>query len=214
MPVELVVSTLLSVPVGIVTSFVFWWWLARRLAPRVGWSSALVVPPEWALTGTDHDLVRVKIVNAGRRDAIDLQISAQLRIPRKVDAVGSPLFIVELPTSVPWLPRLRRGSYRYIRLCPDRIPAEEQARLRFADGRPALGQDLPTTLARTPGAAIRLYVFAYDSFSGSRKIFVSPDYTADLVVRGAFQPGPSLAPVPSPDPGPPDPAPPADPPPA
>jgi hypothetical protein len=193
-------STLLSVPVGIFSSFLFWWWLARRLAPRVGWSSALVVPPESALTGTDHDLVRVKIANTGRRDAIDLQVSAQLRVPREVDTAGS-LFIVDLPTSVPWLPRLRRGSYRYIRLRPDRIPAEEQARLRLVDGRPLLGPDLVSTLARTPGAAVRLYLFAYDSFSGARKIFVSPDYTVDHVVRGAFQPGQSLAPIPSPDPG-------------
>lgn len=114
---EILISTLMSVPLGVLSSFLFWWWL-------------------------------------------------------------------------------RRGSFRYIRLCPDQIAAHERARLMFAPDRPALGPDLVTTLRRTPGAAVRIYLFAFDSFSGARNIFVSPDYTAEHLVTGAFGPGPSLSPIP------------------
>ena len=65
---EVVVSTMVSVPTGILTSFVFWWWLTRRLAPRLAWSRELVIPPAGTTTGTDHDQPRVKTVNLGRRD--------------------------------------------------------------------------------------------------------------------------------------------------
>ena len=196
---EILISTVLSVPIGILSSFLFWWWLARWLAPRVQWSSGLAVPPESARTDTDHDQARVKVVNSGRRDAIDLQISAHLRIPAGPDGENS-LLIVELPTSIQNLPRLRRGSFRYVRLCFDQIAAQERARLMFATDKPALGDDLATTLALTPGAAVRIYLFAYDSFSGARNMFVSPDYTSAHVVTGAFDSGLALAPVPDPGP--------------
>src|SRR5690242_21779482 len=94
--------------------------MTRRLAPRLAWSHDLVVPPPGTHTGTDHDQPRVKTVNLGRRDAVDLQVKAQLRIPHDVDNIGSPVSIVDLPTSTDWLPRLRRNSYRYVRLCLDR----------------------------------------------------------------------------------------------
>jgi hypothetical protein len=87
-------SQLLSVLVGVLTYSLFWWW-GRRRAPRVGWSSALAAPPVSALPGADQDLVRVKVVHAGRRDAVEFQISAQLRIPHEMDLAGS-LFVVEL----------------------------------------------------------------------------------------------------------------------
>jgi hypothetical protein len=194
--VEIVVSTLLSVPVGIFTSFLLWWVLARRLAPRIAWSTAIILPAETAKTGSDHDQPRIKIVNIGRRDAIDLQIAAQLRLPRQVDHIGSPMSIVDAPTSVPWLPRLRSRSYRYVRLCLDQVPDNERARVGLASREPALGTDLLEVLRRSPDAAVRFYLFAYDAFSGARKIFVSPDYCLDRVVRGAFRPGPSLDVVP------------------
>jgi len=196
--VEIVVSTLLSVPVGILTSFLFWWVLARRLAPRVAWSTAIILPAETAMTGSDHDQPRIKIVNVGRRDAIDLQIAAQLRLPHQVDHIGSPMSIVDVPTSVPWLPRLRRRSFRYVRLCLNQVPENEQTRVALAGEESGLGTDMLDILQRWPGAAVRFYLFAYDSFSGARKIFVSPDYGLDRVVRGAFRPGPSLEAVPAP----------------
>jgi hypothetical protein len=104
------------VPTGILTSFLFWWWVSRRLAPRLAWSTELVTPAENTRTGTDHDQPRVKTVNLGRRDAVDLQIKAQLRLPHQVDNIGSPVSILDLPISTEWLPRLRRGSYRYVRM--------------------------------------------------------------------------------------------------
>ena len=125
---EVVVSTLISVPTGILSSFVFWWWFTRRLAPRLSWSTELVIPPAATRTGTDHDQPRVKTVNLGRRDAVDLQVKAQLRVPHEVDNIGSPMSIVDLPTSVDWLPRLQRGSLRYVRLCLEQVPAAEIGR--------------------------------------------------------------------------------------
>jgi hypothetical protein len=158
--------------------------LARRLAPCVAWSTAIILPPETAMTGSDHDQPRIKIVNVGRRDAIDLQIAARLRLLRQVDHIGSPMSIVDVPTSVPWLPRLRSRSYRYVRLRLNQVPENEQARVGLVGAEPHRGPDLLDILRRWPDAAVRFYLFAYDAFSGARKIFVSPDYGLDWVVRG------------------------------
>jgi hypothetical protein len=191
--VEVVVSTLVSVPAGIITSLIFWWWMTRRLAPRLAWSPYLVVPPPGTRTGTDHDQPRVKTVNLGRRDAVDLQVKAQLRIPHEIDNIGSPVSIVDLPTSTDWLPRLRRNSYRYVRLCLEGVPENELRRVAAVIGDESIrGDDLALLLRKRPDAAIRLYLFAYDEFSGARKIFVSPDYGAGTMVEGAFRPGTSM----------------------
>jgi hypothetical protein len=191
--VEVVVSTLVSVPTGILTSFVFWWWVTRRLAPRIAWSSVLVIPSATTHTGTDHDQPRVKTVNLGRRDAVDLQVKAQLRVPHDVDNIGSPMSIVDLPTSVEWLPRLQRGSLRYVRLCLEQVPPSELRRVGAVVGRePAPGCGLAEFLRGHPDATVRLYLFAYDEFSGARKMFVSPDYGASTMVEGSFRPGTSL----------------------
>jgi hypothetical protein len=198
--VEVVVSTLVSVPTGIVSSFVFWWWFTRRLAPRLAWSSVLVIPPVGAHTGTDHDQPRVKTVNLGRRDAVDLQVKAQLRVPHEVDSIGSPMSIVDLPTSVDWLPRLQHGSLRYVRLCLEQVRASELERVGAAVGREVTpGCGLAEFLVAHPDAAVRLYLFAYDEFSGARKMFVSPDYGAANMVAGSFRPGTSLTVDPAPD---------------
>ena len=190
---EVVVSTLVSVPTGILTSFLFWWWVTRRLAPRLDWSTALVVPSPDTRTGTEHDQPRVKTVNLGRRDAVDLQIKAQLRVPHDVDNIGSPVSIVELPTSTEWVPRLRRDSYRYVRLCLERVPDADLARVAAVVGTDGIrGMGLADFLRERPDAAVRLYLFAYDEFSGARKMFVSPDYHAAELVEGAFVPGTSL----------------------
>jgi hypothetical protein len=199
--VEVVVSTLVSVPAGIITSLIFWWWMTRRLAPRLSWSESLVVPPPGTHTGTDHDQPRVKTVNLGRRDAVDLQVKAQLRIPHDLDNIGSPVSIVDLPTSTDWLPRLRRGSYRYVRLCLDGVPDAEARRVAAVIGDDTIHHgDLAKLLRGRPDAAVRLYLFAYDEFSGARKIFVSPDYNAGNMVEGAFRPGTSLDVTPAPGP--------------
>ncbi|TQS39810.1 hypothetical protein [Cryptosporangium phraense] len=184
---EVVISTLVSVPTGILTSFLFWWWFTRQLAPRISWSEALVAPPDDKRVGNDHDQLRLKIVNHGRRHALDLQVWAQLRLPHEVDHIGSPMHLIELPTSTPWLPRLQRQSYRYVRMCPNKIPPDEFERAGLDPD-----AELGDLLRRRPGAAIRVYLFAYDGFSGARKIFVSPDYTADELVEGSFEPGLSL----------------------
>ncbi len=190
---DVVVSTLVSVPTGILTSFVFWWWLTRRLAPRLAWSPHLVVPPPGTHTGTDHDQPRVKTVNLGRRDAVDLQVKAQLRVPHEVDNIGSPMSIIDLPTSVDWLPRLQHGSLRYVRLCLELVPDTELQRVAAVTTcDPAPGRGLADFLRAYPGSAVRLYMFAYDEFSGARKMFVSPDYTAETIVQGRFRDGPTL----------------------
>jgi hypothetical protein len=191
--VEVVFSTLISVPTGILTSFVFWWWVTRRLAPRIAWSSVLVIPPAATRTGTDHDQPRVKTVNLGRRDAVDLQVKAQLRVPHDVDNIGSPMSIVDLPTSVEWLPRLQHGSLRYVRLCLEQVPPAELRRVGAVVGRElAPGCGLAEFLQDHPDATVRLYLFAYDEFSGARKMFVSPDYGTSNMVEGSFRPGTSL----------------------
>ena len=196
---EVVVSTLVSVPTGILTSYVFWWWVTRRLAPRLDWSAELVVPADHTRTGTAHDQPRVKTVNLGRRDAVDLQVKAQLRVPHEVDNIGSPMSIVDLPTSVAWLPRLQHGSLRYVRLCLEDVPEAELQRVAAVVGRkPTPGEGLAEFLRDHPDASVRLYLFAYDEFSGARKMFVSPDYSAANMVAGAFRPGTSLVVDPAP----------------
>jgi len=191
--VEVVVSTLVSVPTGMLTSFLFWWWVTRRLAPRLAWSAELVLPPAGTHTGTDHDQPRVKTVNLGRRDAVDLLIRAQLRVPHAVDNIGSPMSIIDVPTSTDWLPRLQHGSLRYVRLCFEQVPDAELRRVSAVSGAEIrTGCTLAEFLRDRPDAAIRIYLFAYDQFSGARKMFVSPDYDASTMVEGTFTPGTSL----------------------
>jgi hypothetical protein len=79
------------------------------------------------------------------------------------------------------------------------VPDAELRRVATVTGSDQIhGRNLAEFLRDHPDASVRLYLFAYDEFSGARKMFVSPDYGAANMLEGAFRPGTSLTAAPAP----------------
>ena len=72
---ELVVSNLLGLVIGLVTSFFSWWVLFHAIVPKVEFSSAVSKIPRRSGKGNSY---RIKFANRGRRAVIGVEVYARV----------------------------------------------------------------------------------------------------------------------------------------
>ncbi|MGW1727793.1 hypothetical protein ACWCQK_33375 [Streptomyces sp. NPDC002306] len=180
---EFAVSSSLAVVTGIASSYLFWIWLTKGLAPKVVWSSSI---SKARLPGGPVKY-RVKIMNAGRRAAVDFSAVCLLKLP-DAGSNGNTKLATLRTLDVP-LPKLSPGRSRVITIKTDGIDPL-QVRGLPAAVRECLNQDPPIPLeqllARFPGAHLVLHLSAYDEKSGTRCHFTSQDYTTRSITDRPF----------------------------
>ncbi|MGW5295889.1 hypothetical protein [Streptomyces bacillaris] len=181
---ELGLSSLLAVVTGIASSYLFWIWLTRGLAPRVAWSTSI---SKAQLPGGPIKY-RVKIMNTGRRAAVDFTAVCMLRLPDS-GSNGNTKLATLRTLDVP-LPRLAPGRSRVITIKTDGIdPLQVRGLPRPVQD--CLNQDPPVPLeqllARFPGAHLVMHLSAYDAKSGTRCHFTSQEYTTRSITDRPFQ---------------------------
>ncbi|MGW0506945.1 hypothetical protein [Micromonospora sp. NPDC003241] len=171
---DVMIPLLVGIPIGVFQSILMLWIVFRVLSPRLAWSAPMVVTPSAAGKGAAELVATVS--NVGHRDAVDVAFHADLRVDHERTADGLTRILIKLPLNSSWMPRIRRGSFRRVRIEDVRVPASEWERLRLRTGIEA--DTVVDALQANPNAHVRLYGLASDPFSGSRQVFVSLDLYA------------------------------------
>lgn len=174
---------------GIAGSLLAWWILFHCIVPKIQFSDSLSKLPT-----TDENCgwkYRFKIQNIGKRDLLDTQILARLSIlglqfPNSWSVVKIPLDWTALRDEIPRISkrqnRVCRIFFNRARELQDSAIFPEDIRAKAADNSLLLEE----LLALGSKASVRIYVFGYDEFSGSRKLFVSKPYRITDIKEGSY----------------------------
>jgi hypothetical protein len=164
---DFVAPTLAAVATGMLSSFVVWWFLTRRLRPRIRLCPTLATYID--LNGELRTQFRIR--NAGRRAAEDIRVTVSLRMPDLV-IVGTVEIallatheVAFLPPGVPrrWSIRCEKakGLAIFMKYAPEELEELYKAGKRIA---------LADVLAALD-ATVRIGVLATDSYSNTREYF-------------------------------------------
>jgi hypothetical protein len=185
---QTLIATLISIPIGVACSITAWWILFHKIVPRVRFSERISKTASDADSGFSY---RIKFENVGRRDIIDIQIHAYLRIiglrSRKPSGIMTN---VKLSTSKEYVPKMMAAGKGFIiSLYPERTRSfqrtayPEDVRRKY-EQKSLLLEDV---LALGYDTKLRIVVFGYDSFSGARRVFESKLYGVDDIKMGRFK---------------------------
>lgn len=203
---------IVGIVLGIVTNFIAWAILFHYFIPKIRFSEQL---SKVRIKKTREDRsgyrFRVKIENAGRRRIIDIELTARLSVKGlRTKSIWNTLYIPLSPNGdssyrIPMLlPAIRRvsGRRKIIFLYPNStdilrdwsiFPEEMREKARNKE---LLLEDL---LKLGTEAKLEIHAYCYDSFSGTRKLFISEPYTVDVngkIPEGQFD-STSLAVIPA-----------------
>lgn len=173
---------ILGIPLGILASLLAWYILFHVIKPSIGFYGSISKHD-----GDEQNSYRVKFINNGKRTIIDLEVFVRTRT-KGIGRFKNNWNIVDLNTSVSRLPILEKGGDRIIRIYPENTKI-------FLE--PRWGQDitdkykngsllLEDILALGEKSQLRIYVFGFDEFSGSRRLFRSKWYHLDDIVNKTF----------------------------
>ena len=178
---------------GIIASLIAWWILFHRLSPQLRFSDNIS-----KITANDEPnghAYRVKFENSGRRNIIDLTITARLRIwglgrmnPQNIETTCLPLSLEGEYPSI--RPKRKTGESHLVRIRLtgkghefEREVYPKVIREKAKNGSLAL-EDV---LSIGDCATIQVTALGSDSFSGSRKAFFSTEYTKENIVAKRFK---------------------------
>jgi hypothetical protein len=194
---EIMWQFFLGIALGISTNLISWWILFHVLKPNV------CIAEEISKTEIDNEpfnksgvRYRVKFLNTGARAIIDVQVTAKLRVkglqplPKNVqifniplNADGSLVYTKEIVgKSKGFIVRFYISSglvAEYPTFLPKEILSKSKQNALCLEDLLTFGTD----------PYIEIYVFGYDKFSGTRKLFISTPLTLDTIKDGNFEIG-------------------------
>lgn len=181
---DLIISTIIGIPIGILSSLAAWWFLFHRIVPKIEFSPN-ISKYDFENLGTRY---RLKMRNAGKRGIIDLEVFPILKIKglnpqlpdnwlnitlnttlinNRISSLKEDRIIALLPEKT-----LKLGSHSF----PDHIREKYRKKeLRLED---LMTLDYEVKLV--------VQIFGFDEFSGVRKLFESKPYTAKDIKYGTF----------------------------
>jgi len=174
---------LLGIPLGILASLLAWYILFHVIQPSIGFYGG-VSKHEYENSGS----YRIKFENIGNRTIIDLEVFIRFRV-RGIGRFKKNWNIAELETSVKRLPILIKGGDRIVRIFPDKteIFLEERWGQEINDRYNAGCLSLEDILTLGEKSQLRVYVFGFDEFSGSRRLFRSKWYQLEDICLKTFK---------------------------
>jgi len=184
---EFIISVFVGIPLGAISSILGWWVLFHVLVPDLRFSTIISKIPHND-TGAGHRY-RIRIKNTGKRAAIDLEIVARLQIQGVHDKTPNIWKQVNLEIAGKKIPFIGKEATRVIRLLPEKTDEFQNEFYPKEIKQKASERSLTLEDVMSIGndAFLQIYVFAFDEFSGSRKMFVSPKYTKSTIFRGKFK---------------------------
>ncbi len=186
--IEIAISILVGIPIGVLTSFIAWWILFHHVVPVIRFS------PHISKTETDDNKsgyrYRVKFENSGARNILDVELFARLRV-KGFPPYPSNWKVIDIPLSRDRIPRIRpikkSQSGSIIRL--NLSKAEFNKAFYPEDIRQKSEEDsilLEDVMTLGADGTLQIIAFGYDGFSGARKVFESKPYNIDDIKLGPF----------------------------
>ena len=179
------VILILGALLGIGSSLAAWWITARFFQPMIEFSSEISKRPSKSYKS--GWLYRVKFKNSRKRRAIDVTVVVRVAIYEL--GLERTWNWFEIPTQVDAIPALGKNANRLVVMKPhisDRFQESifpPEVRKMAKDGS-LTPEDL---LKLGKKSFLRVYVAAFDEFSGNRKLFLSPKYEIGDFRKGDFR---------------------------
>ncbi len=192
--IELIISNLVGIFIGIVASLLAWWVLFHFLVPTIRFSSSISKTPDAGCNSRHR--YRIKLENAGRRAVIDVELFARFRLRGASPEYPENWVVVDLPLDlegrIKRIPRIRptrRGARRDIlefavHRANEFRDAKYPEHIRQKAERQLL--TLEDILNLASHASVQIEAFGYDEYSGTRKFFVSKSYCISDIKPGRF----------------------------
>jgi hypothetical protein len=176
---------------GLIPSLFVLWVQLRVVAPRLAFGQGIS-----RLTHNGESVYRFKVLNAGRRGAVDLAFAVSLHLGDELISYDEAprvrtFTILKLYPAADAVIQLRPRVSRVVRLDmrPELWRDASPRLLAVAGIHP--GSDEPirleSLLAATPTAYMRVRVLANDEVSGTRRYFESQRYYAGHIRTGVFR---------------------------
>lgn len=174
---------------GILSSYIFWWYLTHYLKPEIDFSpkiSKLVDP--YYKSGYKY---RIKMKNTGRRDIIDVQVVCRFYAGNVLYNTPDTVSIIKLKITSNYFPYVNsKGKDKIIRIFPERSEVFQKQyypdNIRLKSRENTL---LLEDILSMKKSYIEFSIFAFDRYSGSRKLFVSHKYVLKDIMDGVFKKG-------------------------
>jgi hypothetical protein len=181
---EILASLFLGIPFGVLSSIVAWWILFHKIVPQISFSREILRSNS---TDTQSGFkYRVKIANTGQRNIIDVEIVARYRTKLKETSSSWKWETLEVDQyKVPRIPK-GKGGNRIFRILPEITKCfslsqyPDYIRTKANNGSLLL-EDI---LSFGYKSDIIIYIFGYDEFSGTRKLFLSSSYDLSNIKEG------------------------------
>lgn len=188
-----VTALLVGIPLGVLSSLIAWWILFHAIVPKVRYSNRIAKGDFiYSPSGTR---CRIRLENFGRRDILDVELFARLRV-RGLRPEAPTTWDIVYPrigyAKIPKLPRSGQPGSRLtltihphelddfsIKLLPDNLQTKVGTKELTLDELMSLGTQ----------SELHVYAFGYDAFSGTRRVFESPPYLLSDIQLGVFGPG-------------------------
>lgn len=176
-----------SFVLGIIASLIAWYVLQHHVIPKVEFF------PEIYRAETDETpcgfKYRVRFRNTGRREILDFEIFAKLRVRGLNHSRLRSWRVIYIPVDDRRIPRVpsHRGTAKRlaVQLLVSEVPAHAVAafpvemRTAYGDGQPTLEK----IMGLGEEATLQMIGFGYDAFSGARKVVQSKIYHIDDIVE-------------------------------
>lgn len=186
---EIMMVHLSAVALGILSSLVSWWVLTHLMCPKLSFSQNIICASLTEHGPKEKFCHMVKFKNIKGRSIIDLDVHAYINIKAKGKNMPDEgrNFYIEL--SVSRIPKLEGHTTTGVTFHPEikyeLVEGNATRQLKPQKN----GMKLEDIIVSPDFNFLRLIVYGYDEFSGSRKLFESPQYRSKCFeALGDFQP--------------------------
>jgi len=181
---ELLISTIIGIPIGLLSSLAAWWFLFHHIVPKIEFSPN-ISKYDFKNLGTRY---RLKIRNVGKRGIIDLEVFPILRIKGLNLQLPDNWLNITLNTSLTNNRIANLKEDRVISLLPENT--EKFSGYSFPDHirekYQAKELNIEDLLSLDYEIKLVVQIFGFDEFSGARKLFESKSYTIKDIKYGTF----------------------------
>jgi len=179
-------SGIFNVSIGICSSLIAWWMLFHVFVPKIIFSKG--ISKKKVTDSPSGYSYRIKIVNIGNRAILDVKVIVRYRVKF---TESSSWYWVTLKIDGNYVPRIPKGKggNRIIRIYPEKTESFKSKKYpNFIRGK-ANSETLTLEDLMDLGfkAQLVIYVFGYDEFSGSKKLYMSPLYDKSNIGTGYFK---------------------------
>lgn len=187
------INILLSILIGVFTSFAVWYFTFKKLVPKIRFSPKISkIPTDENNSGWRY---RFKIENYGRRNMIDITVIVRLQIKGLKSYQSKNWQNIYLPTTTREFKNIiivkpLKKSGRRVLVEIKTYECEYFQRNIFSEEIREASRNksliLEDVLQLGTQAHFQIMLLGYDEFSGVRKLFLSNVYTIDDIVEGNF----------------------------